>query len=208
MSTLLCVLANPKMPEESRSLTIAQEFLDVYRKSHPGAQIVTLDVYRDRIPLVDADVIRGRQKMRRRLPLTREEEEKVSAMDVFTDQFIAADKYVIVSPMWNLSTPSMLKAYIEAIVVPGKTFKFTPSGPVGLLHNKKAVHIHARGGVYSHPPMSEMDFADRYVRAILAFLGVTNIQSIICEGYVHALDWEDSILEAAIAQAREVAAGF
>jgi len=54
-------------------------------------------------------------------------------MKKYVDQFIAHDKYVIAAPFWNLSIPAILKVYIDRIVIPGKTFKYTESGAIGLL---------------------------------------------------------------------------
>jgi len=140
-------------------------------------------------------------------------DDRVVTVDVYrdnalADQFVAADKYVIVTPMWNLGVPPMMKAYIDAIMAVGKTFRYTEKGPIGLLTNKKAVHIHARGGFYSEPPMKEFDFANRYIESVLRFMGVTEVHSVICEGHEHLPDKADEIFEAAIAKARELARAF
>ncbi|MFZ5596645.1 MAG: FMN-dependent NADH-azoreductase [Bacillota bacterium] len=163
MSKLLCIYANPKSPGESKSLTMAGVFLDVYRRKHPGDTISEVNAYGDNIPFIDPDVFSGWGKFQRNEALTGTEQEKVSRIAALTDQFIEADIYVFVTPMWNLGLPPMMKAYLDTVVIAGKTFRYTEEGPVGLLSNKRAVHIHARGGVYSKPPMSEMDFADRYL---------------------------------------------
>ena len=66
---------------------------------------------------------------------------KIERLAEILDEFLSADKYVFVSPMWNLSFPPVLKAYIDAITVAGKTFKYTAEGPQGLLTDKKVLHI-------------------------------------------------------------------
>lgn len=126
----------------------------------------------------------------------------------YTDQFLGADKYVFVTPMWNLSLPPMMFAYIDTIVIADKTFRYTEEGPVGLMEGKKAVHIHSRGGVYSAPPMADMDFADRYLRTLLNFLGVKNVVSVICEGHEYAPQHADEILRQALERTREAARNF
>ena len=83
--------------------------------------------------MIDKDVLTGWGKLRNGDTLTNEEQQKVDRLSAILDEFLAADKYVFVSPMWNLSFPPVLKAYIDAISIAGKTFKYTAEGPQGLL---------------------------------------------------------------------------
>lgn len=208
MSKVLCVVANPKTIEESKSLTMTREFLKLYRERNPHDVIIELDVYRENIPLLDMDVFSGWGKYASNESLTPNEQEKVERIAAYTDQFLGADKYVFVTPMWNLSLPPMMRAYIDTIVIAGKTFSYTEEGPVGLVNGKKAVHIHSRGGVYSTPEMIEMDFADRYLRTLLNFLGIKDVVSVICEGYEHMPQNADEILRLALERTREAADKF
>ncbi|MGB9846846.1 MAG: FMN-dependent NADH-azoreductase [Desulfotomaculales bacterium] len=208
MSVLLCVKANPKPVSESKSLTVAEEFLRAYREKNPRDQITEHNVYKEAVPFVDLDVLRGWEKLPGQMELSPVEKEKVDRINRFTEEFLAADKYVFVTPMWNLSLPPLMKAYLDTIVIAGKTFFYTEQGPVGMVKGKKALHIHARGGFYSQPPMDQMDFADRYLRAILGFLGVTDFRSVICEGHEYMPDRAQAILQEAVARAKEVAAEF
>jgi FMN-dependent NADH-azoreductase len=79
---------------------------------------------------------------------------------------------------------------------------------VGLLTGKKALHIHARGGFYSEPPMNQFDFANRYVETILKFMGIIEIHTIICEGHEHLPGQAEDILSTAIVKAKELARTF
>ena len=124
------------------------------------------------------------------------------------DQFVAADKYVFVTPMWNLSIPPKMKAYIDTVCIVRKTFKYTEAGPVGLLTDKKAVHIQARGGVYSEGPAQGLEFGDKYIRAILTFLGVPSIESVIAEGMNQTPDKAEEIKAKALDQAKQMARNF
>jgi len=85
----------------------------------------------------------------------KDENSKNQPIFKYVYQFAEADKYVIAAPMWNLSIPSILKAYIDYIVVSGITFKYTEEGAVGLLQGKKAIHIMATGGEYTKGPFAE-----------------------------------------------------
>lgn len=111
--------------------------------------------------------------------LSADEKTKVARINELTEQFVSADKYVFVTPLWNFSIPPQLKAYIDTICIAGKTFKYTANGAVGLLSDKKAVHIQARGGMYSEGPAKEMEFGDRYLRTISNSSGLqTSILSL------------------------------
>ncbi|MEW5898155.1 MAG: FMN-dependent NADH-azoreductase [Bacillota bacterium] len=208
MAVLLCVKANPKPVKESKSLTIAEEFLRVYREKNPRDRIIERNVYQEPIPLVDADVLKGWDKLQRQEELNSAEKEKVGKINAFTEEFLAADKYVFVTPMWNLSLPPLMKAYLDTIVVAGKTFYYTEQGPVGMVKGKKALHIHARGGFYSQPPMDQLEFADRYIRALLNFLGVTDVHSLICEGHEYLPDRAQAIFQEAVERAKKLAGEF
>ncbi|SFI85096.1 FMN-dependent NADH-azoreductase [Thermoflavimicrobium dichotomicum] len=211
MATVLYITANPKPVHQSYSLSVAEEFLNAYRQVHPQDEVIELDLYKIDIPYIDLDVFSGWGKLQQGSAfeeLSADEKAKVSRINELTEQFVAADKYVFVTPMWNFSIPPKMKAYIDTICIAGKTFKYTEQGPVGLLPTKKAVHIQARGGVYSEGPARDSEFGDRYIRAVLNFLGVTNVESVIVEGMNQMPQEAESIKAKAIEHAREVAKRF
>jgi len=98
------------------------------------------------------------------------------------DEFLAADVVVIGAPMYNFSIPSQLKAWIDRIAVAGKSFRYTANGPEGLAGGKRVIIVSSRGGVYSQGPAQPMDFQEPYLRAVLGFLGVTDIEFVRAEG--------------------------
>ncbi|CAM3709562.1 FMN-dependent NADH-azoreductase [Mesobacillus zeae] len=211
MTNMLYITANPKTPAESFSLSVGEEFLKAYRESHPDDDITVLDLYSLDIPYIDTDVFNGWGKLQQGKAyeeLSDSEKNKTEAISRLTDQFVNADKYVFVTPMWNLASPPMLKAYIDCIAIAGKTFKYTAEGPVGLLTEKKALHIQSRGGYYSDGPGADFEFGDRYLRAILTFLGIPTIETIAIEGMAAEPDKAELIKEEAIRKAREHANKF
>lgn len=113
----------------------------------------------------------------------------------------------IIKPDQRLPNKSNVASNLS-ISVAGKTFKYTEQGPVGLLTDKKAVHIQARGGVYSEGPAQENEFGDRYLKAILAFLGVASVESVIVEGMGQFPDKAEEIKQKAIKYAKDVAKRF
>ena len=97
------------------------------------------------------------------------------------DEFLAADTLVIGAPMYNFSVPSNLKAWIDRVSVAGKTFRYTEAGPEGLATGKKAIIVSTRGGAYSEGPAAAMDHQESYLRTVLGFLGVTDVEFVRAE---------------------------
>ena len=89
------------------------------------------------------------------------------------DEFFAADTIVIGAPMYNFTLPSQLKAWIDRIVVAGKTFHYTANGPEGLATGKRVIIAIARGGFYDEgAPAEGFEFLKRYLTAVFGFIGV------------------------------------
>ena len=173
MSTVLYIKANANDDEKSRTFKISNRFIEEYKKNHPEDQIITLDLYAEGI-----DFLPKGKLGELHVPDT---EARNHPILKYAYQFVEADKYVVAAPLWNLSIPAILKAYIDYVCVTGITFKYTENGPVGLCHNKKAVHIVTRGGGYLEPPLSDYEMGDRYLRTIFGFLGITNFTTIVAE---------------------------
>ena len=168
MSKVLYIKANIKNEGESRTFKVSDSFVEEYKKNNPEDEIITLDLYKENIDFLRADDLG-------KLFGPKDEESKNNSILKYAYQFADADKYIIAAPMWNLSFPAILKAYIDYVSVSGITFKYTAEGPVGLLNNKKAVHIVSRGGAYNNSPY---EMGDRYLRTILGFFGIKDIETI------------------------------
>ena len=168
MSKVLYVKANIKNEGESRTFKVSDSFVEEYKKNNPEDEIITLDLYKENIDFLRVDDLG-------KLFGPKDEESKNNSILKYAYQFADADKYIIAAPMWNLSFPAILKAYIDYVSVSGITFKYTAEGPVGLLNNKKAVHIVSRGGGYDNSPY---EMGDRYLRTILGFFGIKDMETI------------------------------
>lgn len=196
MKKVLYITANPKSEQSSFSLKAGQRFIKKYSESNPEDEITTLNLYDLDIPFIDEDVFSGWGKLAEGLSfdtLSESEQYKVGTINQYTEQFMNADKYVFVTPMWNLSLPPKVKMYIDTLMIAGKTFHYTEQGPEGLLRDKKAFHIHASGGIYSNPAIAHMEFGDSYLKTVLAFMGVTDYTSVLLEGTAMAQDGGDEI---------------
>jgi len=210
MAKLLYVTCNLKPTEHSRSLSVGKEFLDEYLKHHPDEEVHFLDLYRDHIQRIDADVLSGWGKMRDGATfasLTSDEQRKIGRICKHADQFIAADKYVFVTPMFNLGFPAELKMYIDAVCVVGKTFTYTQTGPVGLLKDqgRKCLHIHSSGGLHHG---KDEDHSVPYLSSIMGFMGIDDFQAIVLEGVDAFPEREQEFRGTAVEKARRTAASF
>ncbi len=125
--------------------------------------------------------------------------------NAYMDELIAADIIVIGAPMYNLSIPSSLKAWIDRIAIAGKTFQYTATGPEGLLKNKRAFIASARGGVYSAgSPAAALEHQESYLIGLLAFLGITDVTVVRAEGIAFGPEAK----EAAVSQALDTIAAI
>lgn len=201
---VLRVLANPKAVENSASLQVEQAFTTALKAKHPDAQVLTIDVYKDEIPLLDAKLLPA---FFGAPPADAETERKRGRQKAILDQFLAADLVVIATPMWNFNAPPMLKAFIDTILVAGKTFKYTATGPVGLVTGKKAVLCIASGGVYEGA-MAAYDTLTPMLKTQLGFIGVTDVSVLSAAGQGGGGEKAAASTAAAIAKAKEAAAKF
>lgn len=112
--------------------------------------------------------------------LTKADADAAAESERTLQEFLDSDLLVIGAPMYNFGIPSTLKAWIDRIAVSGRTFRYTASGPEGLATNKRAVIVSGRGGIYGEN--SPADFQEAYLRQVLAFLGVTDVEFVRIEG--------------------------
>ncbi|MDU0421278.1 FMN-dependent NADH-azoreductase [Staphylococcus simulans] len=208
MSQVLYITAHPLDEMVSNSMAVGKAFIDTYKAEHPEDEVVHIDLFKDEVPEIDAEVFSGWGKLQSGETLTDSEQQKVNRLIELVDQFVAADKYVFVTPMWNLSFPPAVKRYFDAVAVAGKTFKYTAEGPQGLLTDKAALHIQSRGGYYSEGPAADFELGDRYIRTILAFMGVPDISLIAIEGHNAEPENAEEIKLNAIQQAEQFAKQF
>lgn len=110
--------------------------------------------------------------------------DKDKAVLAFSDELVnelkQAEHLVIASPVYNFCIPAVLKAWVDLIARARLTFKYSENGPVGLLTNTKATIVMASGGV---PIDSDMDLATKYLKQVLAFIGITDVQVIDCSTF-------------------------
>lgn len=201
MSKVLYIKANAKPEGQSRTYRVSDQFLEEYRNTYPEDEIITLELTQENIHFLTAEdlgsVFGKKTEESRNHPILK-----------YAYQFAESDKYVIAAPMWNLSIPAILKAYIDYVCVTGITFKYTETGPVGLCFGKKAVFITTRGGNYSEGAGANYEMGERYMRTIMGFFGIQDFTTIAADELDVIGNDVEAILQKIIVKAREAAKGF
>jgi FMN-dependent NADH-azoreductase len=170
----------------SRQLTAA--IVDAARAADPSLQVVRRDLAAEPVPHLDGGRLGG------------------LADNVVLREFLDADVIVIGAPMYNFTSPSQLKAWIDRVLVAGKTFRYTAEGPEGLAGGKRVIIASARGGFYAEGPMAAIDFQEPYLRAVFNFIGVQDVEVVRAEGVNISPENREAARKAAIAAAPDVAA--
>ena len=122
------------------------------------------------------------------------------------DEFLAADTVVIGAPMYNFTLPTQLKAWIDRIVVAGKTFRYTQNGPEGTAGDKRVIVALARGGFYdAGSPAAGLEFLESYLRGIFGFIGIEP-ESVAADGLGVSPQQREESMKAAIGETVRLAA--
>ncbi|AYF99727.1 FMN-dependent NADH-azoreductase [Lactococcus allomyrinae] len=212
MSTLLAILAHPHTDDFSWSLATFDEFIKSYEEEHPDEHIIIRDLFEEKVPALDNDTFAA-WKRNKYAPDTLTEADQVllARHNAYVDEFIAADKYVFVNPMYNGFTTAELKQYIDVIAVPRKLFRYTENGPVGLLKGKKSLHIQSAGGFYHNEEdashMAE-DLGAAYIEQTMKMIGIEAREQLFVEGYAHYPERAEELKKKAFDEARELGKDF
>jgi FMN-dependent NADH-azoreductase len=147
---------------------------------YPEARVIERDLVKDQLPHLDQRTLNA---ISTKDPVEAESlKEAAYLSDRLVDELMMSDLLVIACPMWNFGIPSSLKAWIDHIVRAGKTFNYTGAGVEGLAKRKKAILVLASGGVFSEGPWRSWDSVEPYLRQILGFIGIEDVQTVRAEG--------------------------
>lgn len=176
----------------SVSTRLAQELVARLQTQHPGSELTVRDLALQPHPVLDEAALQALfTPAEQRSP---EQAARVALDDALIAEVQAADVLVIGSPMINFGVSAQLKNWIDAISRVRVTFQYTANGPEGLLKNKKVYVLLARGGIYRDQPS---DTVVPYLRTVLGFLGMSDVQFIYAEGLNMGPEAEAAAWEAA-----------
>ena len=169
--------------EQSASRAISRSVVDQLRSG--GDAVVSRDLVSEPLPHLTLDAF---------------------ADSTVLDEFLAADTVVIGAPMYNFTLPTQLKAWLDRILVAGKTFRYTESGPEGLVGGKRVVIALARGGFYgAGSPAASLEHLETYLRGVFNFIGIEP-EFVAADGLAIGPEQRESSVREALGQTVRLAA--
>lgn len=180
MSNILYVTASIRSEADSISRGLGQRLVDGLAAKN-GATVTTRDIAANDLPYVSAE--RFAANLTPAAERTAAQAELAAIADTLIAELQAADTIVIASPIYNFGPPASLKAWADLVARAGTTFRYTPTGPEGLLTGKKAYLAIASGGT---PVGAEFDFMSRWLTFFLGFLGITDVEIVAADGIMGA----------------------
>ena len=171
--------------EGSASRTVTREIVSRWREAVPGLEVQHLDLAAAPLPHLHGG------------SLARADEVEAERDARTLADFQAADVVVIGAPMYNFSLPTQLKAWIDRILVAGKTFRYTAAGPEGLAGGKRVIVAVSSGGVYA--PNAPGEHVETYLKFVFGFIGITDLTVVRAEGLAISPENRQKGLDSAIA---------
>ena len=182
----------------STSRALTAEVTAEWLRANAGTTVEVLDLAQDTPNHFDANSLGAKIGVQAEPTEVQKRENAVS--ERLVSQFLAADVIVVGAPLYNFSVPTQLKAWIDRLAQPGRTFKYVEKGPIGLATGKTVIVVSTRGGVYSTSAGGQaMEHQESYLKTVFGFFGITDVRIVRAEG----LSMGEPTKSAAIAAARE-----
>lgn len=189
MRKLLYITVNSKPEHLSSSKTVGRAFVNRFMEKYPEFTVEELDLYKAHIPRLEYQYFQKRNCIINEdawKDLPEKEQSEVRRIVELCNQFVSAEVYVIASPMWSLSFPSLLKEYIDCIVQENRTIAFPDSGdkPVGLLNDKPrtVVYIQSSGANIPFVLRPMLNKGLNYVEDIMKSMGISTFERLLVDG--------------------------
>jgi FMN-dependent NADH-azoreductase len=202
MSKVLIVNSSIK-GEGSISRQLVETYKDSLLKADAKTQFIELDLGLNPLPVLSASNING---FFGNIGESAEASTLAETVEARVSELEAADILVLGAPMYNFGMSALLKTWFDYVLRAGRTFRYTESGPEGLVKGKKAVVIETRDGKYSEGPASVMDFQEGHIRTLLGFIGITDVTFIRSEAMAFGPDIKAAAIESAAKALSELAA--
>jgi len=172
------------LAETSVSRSVSAAIVRTIRTAVPGVEVVYRDLVADPLPHLTLSYLPARYPLAGDAVNPDPSEAHRLASEAVLNEFLASDFVVIGAPMYNFTVPSQLKAWIDRIVITGKTFRYTPEGvALGLCGDKRVIVAISRGGFYGKDtPQAGDEHLESYLRSIFRFIGVKRLEFVTAEG--------------------------
>lgn len=190
MKKLLYISIDLKPEGISTCKTIGREFVNRFLSKNPDYQLEELDLFNAEIPEINNEILAGRAELVAGIEYERLAEPDKKAVDrisALCNQFMSADTYIIASLMtdrWSINYPSMLKGYLDCIVLNNKVINISPNKVTGLLNDKDRgmAYIQSSTGfmqkIFARAANPELD----YCYDLFKFLGINKVENILVQG--------------------------
>jgi FMN-dependent NADH-azoreductase len=189
----------------SASRQLSAAIVDQLAKTTPGLDIVYRDLAAEPLSHLSGEQLAARQGA---VPESPAIQKDVTASQAVLDEFLDADIVVLGAPMYNFTIPSQLKAWIDRILVAGKTFRYGAAGPEGLAGSKRVIVAISRGGLYgAGMPAAAFEHVETYLRGVFGFIGVTNLEIVVAEGLQIGPEQRAKAMQGALRAVAELHAG-
>lgn len=205
MTNVLVIKANNR--PDGISTKMYEAFIEEAEKNS-RLHVTTFDVFEENLPHYGQDLFNAFGKLQTNEELNERESASLAAQQKAQKALSDADVLVFAFPLWNLTIPSALQAFIDYNLQAGFTFKYNEQGQKEfLLSGKRVILLNARGGFYSAPEMNGMDMAVNYMRTVMTnFFGFDITDEVIIEGHAQEPENASAIIAEGLEKVKEAAA--
>ncbi len=200
MCSILHVSSSPR-GSASYSNQVAARVIRELQQADPQTTVTVRDLANDPLPHIDDDFVAATRSADG--PRTEKQRAILAQSNALVDELFAADVIVIAAPMINFSVATTLKSWFDYIARAGRTFSYSEAGPKGLVTGKRVIVVSASGGIYSGENAA-FDFQVPWLRNMLGFLGMTDVEVIRIEGTAFGPEAADQALQRAAAHAHDL----
>ena len=196
MSKVL-VLKSSILADYSQSSLLADYYAE--NAIAKGDTVTVRDLAANPIPVLDGELVGALRPSD--AALTERQQQALALSDELIAELQAHDVIVLAAPMYNFNISTQLKTYFDLIARAGVTFRYTETGPEGLVTGKKAIVLSTRGGIHKDTPT---DLVTPYLALFLGFIGITDVQTILAEGIAYGPDVATKAIEQAKAEISQI----
>lgn len=207
MKKLLHIQASPR-GDRSASSRVAAAYIDALRANGSVASVDTLNVWSEPLPPFDGEALAAKYAGLAGQPFSDAQNDSWKPIIALADRFKAAGTIMLSVPMWNFGVPYRMKQLIDLVTQKDVTFRFDENGFDGMLKDKSALLICARGMSYSDAggaSEKDFDFQKSYLMAWLRFIGIPKIETITVEKTLFGAEAETASVEQGMERARQLA---
>ncbi|WP_241606452.1 FMN-dependent NADH-azoreductase [Rosenbergiella epipactidis] len=196
MSKVL-VLKSSILADYSQSSLLADYYAE--NAIAKGDTVTVRDLAANPIPVLDGELVGALRPSD--VALTERQQQALALSDELIAELQAHDVIVLAAPMYNFNISTQLKTYFDLIARAGVTFRYTETGPEGLVTGKKVIVLSTRGGIHKDTPT---DLVTPYLALFLGFIGITDVQTILAEGIAYGPDVATKAIEQAKAEISQI----